>query len=285
MLGQRISAGVLRWSRLEPRPLGQVDSSAGALVGGEHLEKLEAQMDVLRVAIERGDRADFGEPRGVDRSNRASFLTHFADLDAPLHEWDTVAERAQATPGSVWRWFTQATSERGFTEPPFAVGRLIDRLATLTVERARQGRLHKRRRLELEYVERRSAYGTHVDVYVEGQNVAGLPATSAASTQAQLEAIGQRIQELFDDAQSCKQAKEVASATHALRIAKRPLLDRLALHASTDAVAFNAGCPVCQRGALLEALARRPVPNDRGVCAARRSGPPLDSLDALGPPR
>jgi hypothetical protein len=271
VLGERISARVLRRSPPEPRLLGEANGSLCELVGGEHLEELEAQMDMLRVAIEREDRADFGEARGVDRSNRASFLTHFADLDAPLEEWDAVAERAQAAPGSVWRWLTQATSERGFTEPPFAVGPLIDRLATLTVERARRGRLHKPHLLDLEYVESRSVYGTHVDVYVDGQNVAELPATSVASTQGQLEAIGQRIQELFDDAQSCEQAKEVASATDALLMLKRPLLDRLALHASTDAVAFDASCQACQGGARMEALARSPVAEDRRVRLASPS--------------
>lgn len=285
VLGQRLSARGLLWgARLQqPDPLAEADSTAGKLVGAEHLESLEAQMDIVRVAIELESRSDFGDPQDGDQHNRTSFLAHFAELDSALEEWDTMVERVQAAPGSVWGWFAQATSERGFTEPPFAVGPLIDRLATLTVERARRGRLDTPHRLYLQHFENRSARGEHVSLYVEGQHVAQLPAEPAATPQGQLEAAGQRVQALFDDAQSCKQAEEVANARDALQVLKQPLLDRLALHASVDAVAFAASCPVCQGGERLAASARCRIARDPGVSSVPGLTPWLDDKLASPP--
>jgi hypothetical protein len=241
-LGQPLSARRLRRAaRLQqPDPLAEAESTACEPVGAEHLEDLEAQMDMLRVAIELESRSDFGDPRDGDQHNRTAFLAHFAELGTALEEWDTMVERVQAAPGSVWGWFAQATSERGFTEPPFAIGPLIDRLATLTVKRARHGQLDTPHRLYVQHFENRSTRGVHVSLYVEGQNVAQLPAEPAATPQRQIEAARQRVQALFDDAQSCRQAEEVANARDALLVVKQPLLDRLALHASVEAVAFSA---------------------------------------------
>ena len=286
MLGQRISARVLqRATRLQqPDPLAGAESTTGRLVGAEHLENLEAQMDMLRVAIELESRSDFGDLQDDDQHNRTSFLAHFAELDTALEEWDTMVERVQAAPGSVWGWFAQATSERGFTEPPFAVGPLIDRLATLTVERARHGRLDTPHRLYLQHFKNRSTRGEHVSVCVEGQNVAQLPAEPAATPQRQIEAAGQRVQALFDDAQSCKQAEELASARDALLVVKRPLLDRLALHASVEAVAFAASCPFCQGDARLAASARCRIARDPGVSSVPGLTPGLDDEQSPAAP-
>jgi hypothetical protein len=243
-------------------------STGFAPIGAEHLEDLEAQMDMLRVAVELVSRSDFADLRDGDQANRASLRAHFAELGTALQEWDTVVARVQAAPGAVWEWFAQAASERGFSEPPFAVGPLIDRLATLTVERARQGRLARPHRLDLQHFANRSARREHVTLYVEGQNVAELHAESAANPQLEIAAAGQRVQALFDDAQSSEQAEAVASARDALLLIKQPLLDRLALHGSVDAVAFATGCPICQRGELLAPSARPPVGRDPRVSSA-----------------
>jgi hypothetical protein len=265
--GQRISLRVLRRAAgfAHAGPLAEVKGAAGELVGAGHRMHLEAQMDTLRMAIELERRSDFGDLSDDDQPNRASFLAHFAGLDTALDEWDIVVERDQAAPGSVWKWFAQATSERGFTEPTFAVGQLIDRLATLTVERARSGLLRKRHRLELQIFKTRSPQGEHLSVHVEGQNVAQLPLESAAAVEEQIEACGQRIQALFDDAQRCAEAREVSRASNKLSLIKQPLLERLALHASVEPIAFAAGCPICQRGVRLAASARCRISQDSGA--------------------
>jgi hypothetical protein len=249
VLIQRISAGALRRpARLQGPDLpAEAQSAAGKPVDAEHLEDLEAQMDLLRVAIDLESRADYGDPQGAQQRNRTSFLAHFAGLGPALEEWDAIVERMQAAPGSVWEWFEKATSERGFTEPPFAVGPLVDLLAMLTVKRARYGQLDTPDRLYLQQFESISTRGRCVSVYVEGQNIAQLPAEPAATVQARIEAVGRRIQALFDDAQSCRPAEEVASARDSLLAVKQPLLDLLALHASVEAVASAIGCPLCQK--------------------------------------
>jgi hypothetical protein len=247
------------------------ESAVRKPVGAEHLESLEAQMDKLRVAIELDRRSDFADQRDGAQANRGSFLAHFPELERALEEWDSIVDRAQAAPGSVWGWFAQATNERGFSEPPFAVGRLIDRLATLTVERARHGRLDKPHRLALQHFGNRSTCGDYVSMYVEGENVAQLPAESGTNPQRQITTAERRVQALFDDAQSCKQAEEVASATAALRAIKQPLLDRLAHHASADAVVFAASCPLCLPDGHFVVQARR--------CIARN--PDVSSLPGL----
>jgi hypothetical protein len=201
---------------------------------------------MLHAAIRLERRTNFGDPHTDEQQNRISFLAHFAELDSALEQWDSLVERANTAPASVWGWFAQATSDRGFTEPPFAVGPLIDRLAALTVERARQRQLEKPHQLQFQRFTDRSIDGTHHSVYVEGQNVLGLADEPITGAEEQIEAAEQRIQVLFDDAQASVQAEQVASAMSALLAAKQLLLDRLALHASAEAVTFAEGCPVCQ---------------------------------------
>jgi hypothetical protein len=254
------------------------------LLGPGHLEDLEAQMDVLRAAIERESFSHFADPQDGEQAGRAAFLAHFAELDAALREWDTVVARVQAGSASVWDWFARATSERGFTEPPFALGPLIDRLATLTLQRAPHGRPGGAHRLEVQHFVNRSLRGDRVSLYVEGQNVAELPAASAANPQTGIAAAGQRVQALFEDGQSSRQADELASARDALLALKQPLLDRLALHASLEGVAFATSCPICQRAARPAAPARRRIVRDPQIAAAPALTPGSDDQELVASP-
>ena len=219
---------------------------SGKPMDARHREELEADVDMLRAAITLNRRTNFGDPPTDEQQNRSSFLAHVPELDSPLQEWDTLIEEAKTAPGSLWEWLQQATSGRGFTEPPFALGRLIDRLATLTVQRARQGQLDTPHQLQFQRFTDRTIDGTQHTVYVEGQNVLGLPDEPTANTQHQIEASEQRIQALFDDAQVSAEAQQVASAINALHAAEQPILERLTLHASAEQIAYAAGCPVCQ---------------------------------------
>jgi hypothetical protein len=281
--GQRISLRALRRAAHAPHPdpLAEAQSAAGELVGAGHRMHLEAQMDTLRMAIELERRSDFGDLSDDDRPNRASFLAHFAGLDTALDEWDALVEREQAAPGSVWGWLAQATGERGFTEPPFALGQLIDRLATLTVERARRGSLRKSHRLDVQAFETRSTQGEHLSLHVEGQHVAQLPVDSAATAEEQVEVVGRRIQALFDDAQRCEEAQEVARARKRLLLIKQPLLERLALHASVEPLAFAAGCPICQRGLRVAASARCRIAQDPSARSEPGTRPASEHLELV----
>jgi hypothetical protein len=209
-----------------------------------HREDLEALMDLLRVAIQLESRCDYGDEPGEDR-RRLSFLAHFGELHEPLEQWNVAVERVEAAPGALWGWLARTTIDRGFSEPPFAVGGMIDRLAILTAARARQGQLETPHRLFLEHFKDRLGGGEGVSLYVEGQNVARLPSDPAATLDERIGDAEQLIQTLFDDAQRTEETGEIVRAQDALLDLKQPLLDRLALHAAVDLILFAPDCPVC----------------------------------------
>lgn len=248
MLGQRISARVLRRTAQPARAdrgRGETERDLTP-VAPEHREDLEGLLDVLRVAIELEGACDYGDRGPGQQTNRTSFLAHFGELERPLAQWDETVERVAAAPGALWEWFAHSTAKRGITEPPFAIGPLIDRLAILTAERARHGQLDTEHKLHLQHFTDRQAGGERVSLYVEGQNVAQLPSEAPAIPGGQLEAAGEAVQALFDDAQSSDEASEILEARDLLLDLRQPLLDLLTLQGSLDAIYFAADCPVCQ---------------------------------------
>jgi hypothetical protein len=239
---------VLRRGRRRER---EDEDEAGAFepvpVPVEHRESLEAHMDVLRMAIELEGPCDYGDKPGAEPHNREQFLAHFGELEAQLEEWDARVERVRAAPNALWNWFARGASRHGITEPPFALGPLIDRLAILTAERSRKGQLEMPRALALEHFRDRIAGGECLSLYLEGQNISQLPAEPKATAQARVDAASQLVQALFDDAQASNQAHEIVDAHEALLDLKQPLLDRLAVHASVDAIMLAPDCPECRR--------------------------------------
>jgi hypothetical protein len=241
--GQRLSGNVLRAAARRRWPVREPDAPAEP-VDAAHREELEALMDLLRITIELESPTDYGDPpdtgSGVrgDR-NRAAFLAHFAELKRPLRRWDDTVESVLSAPGALWEWFARSTGRRGISEPPYAVGPLIDRLAILTIERARHGRLGVPHTLYIQRFADRSDGEVLVSLYVEGQNVARLPGEQVPGAE-------HVIQALFDEAQKCRQAGEIVEARDSLLAIKQPLLDVLAVHASLDEIAFAADCPICQ---------------------------------------
>jgi hypothetical protein len=217
-----------------------------APVQPRHEEDLEALRNVLRAAIELESHCDFADAQSGAAHNRESFLAHYSDLEEPLEEWDDEVERVRAAPGALWDWYASAAVERGISEPCFAVGPLIDRLATWTVERARHGQLSSQHELYLQHFKDAFEGEEFVSVYVEGQKVAKLAGEPQRDVQRRIEAVDGLIQSLFDDAQICEQAREIGHARDSLLDLKHELLDRLALHAKFTPVLFAADCPSCQ---------------------------------------
>ena len=108
---------------------------APRVVGAEHREELEALLDLMRMSVELDDRCGTGAGPGGASSNDATLRAHFAELHARLGEWDERVERVRAAPGALWGWFERSAPREGISEPPFAVGALIDRLAILSCRR------------------------------------------------------------------------------------------------------------------------------------------------------
>jgi hypothetical protein len=231
-------------------------------VGFAHREDLEARMDLLRMAVELEGACEFGDPPGRGEERREAFMAHFRELKAPLEEWNERVDGVRAAPAAVWGWYERAARKRGVSEPPFAVGALIDRLAILTAERSRQGELDVPRELQIERFRDRVSGVERVSLHMEGQNVARLPSEPSATIDQRAEAAEATLQKLFDDAQRSNEAQDVANARDALVALKQPLLERLAIHASVDDILFAPDCPVClqareeQYAAVREDLAR-----------------------------
>lgn len=220
-----------------------------APVAAAHREDLEAQMDLLRMAIELEGPCDFGAEPGGAQESREAFLAHFGELEAELEDWNACVEQLRAAPAALWSWFEGNARKLRISEPPFSVGALIDRLAILTAERSRKGELDAPRPLQLETFRDRVAGGERLSLYVEGQNIAQFPAEPASTAQPRIAAAAAIVQQLFDDAQQSEEARGIMAVHDSLLDRKQPLLERLAMHASVDAIVFAPACPVCRRSA------------------------------------
>ncbi|HMD57884.1 MAG TPA: hypothetical protein VKG82_10480 [Solirubrobacteraceae bacterium] len=210
-------------------------------------------MDLLRMAIELEGACDFGDRPGEAPENREAFLAHFVELEDELDEWNARVERLRAAPAALWGWFEANARKRRISEPPFTVGPLIDRLAIVTAERSRAGQLAVPRGLQLEQFRDRVAGGERLSLHVEGQIVAHFPSEPEPTAQPRIAAAAALVQHLFEDAQRCDEAGAIVHAHDALLDLKQPLLERLAMHASVDAIVFAVDCPGCRRARADEA--------------------------------
>ncbi len=220
---------------------------AGRALPEAHRDELEARMDLLRMAVELEDACEFGDVPGRERPRRESFLAHFPELAAPLAEWNACVERVRSGPSELWTWFEQAARERGISEPPYALGALIDRLAILTAERSRNGELALAHELRVEHFRDRVGGIECVSLFMDGQNIARLPCAARDGLEPDVTASVALVQSLYDDAQATPEALEVGRARDALLDLKQPLLEELAAHASADSLAFTSRCPTCAR--------------------------------------
>lgn len=218
---------------------------AEAAVSSEHQEGLEMLLSAVQLAVGLDNRCDYGDRPGGEARNRDAFLAHFRDLEPSLNDWDAAVERVRAASDALWEWFAGAARDRGAREPPYAVGALIDRLATMTIERSRREELAMEHELRRQHFNDAFDGREHVSVYVEGQKVAEVPGEPWVDLAQRVEAVDGLIQALFDDAQRSEQAQEIGDARDSLLDLKLPLQDGLALHASDTQIAFSEDCPLC----------------------------------------
>jgi hypothetical protein len=242
MMAQGISDRVLRRAKRRER---DAEHDASRPVDGSHLEELEARMDLLRMAIELEDACDFGDRPGRERPRRVAFFAHFPELEGPISAWNEAVESVRGAPSALWSWYAAAAARRGISEPPFAVGPLIDRLAIVTAERSRNDELGLPRDLTVESFRDRVGGVDYVSVFVDGQNVGRMPGAGGDDPDAEAGGARELIQKLFDDAQRTSEAEAVGGARDTLLDLKQPLLEELAMQASADAIAWTSRCPVC----------------------------------------
>ena len=218
---------------------------ADAAIDIGHQAGLEALLSTVQLAVGLDNRCDYGDRFGAELNNRRAFAAHFNDLELALREWDNAVERVRVASDALWKWFAREARDRGLREPPYAVGALIDRLATLTVERSRREELGVPQGLHRQHFDDAFDGEERVSVYVEGQKVAEVPGEPRADLAQRVEAVDGLIQELFDDAQRCEQAQEIGDARDALLDLKLPLRAALALQAKITTMSFSSDCPLC----------------------------------------
>ncbi len=233
----------------------RAEAPAPTPVRPEHQEELESLLDMMRMSVQLDDHRPFRGNAEGEQVGRAAFMAHFGELDEMLGEWDARIDHVRAAPGALWGWFERTAAREKITEPPFSVGGLIDRLALLTVERARRGQLNTPHELHIQRFNDRLAGVERVSVYAEGQNVAQLSGEPQATLEARVSEVEGRVRRLFADAQDSAQAVAIGSARDALLDLKLPLLERLAREGAGDAFPLAPSCPVCQPTAVTRGAA------------------------------
>jgi hypothetical protein len=221
-----------------------------------HRDELESLLAALRSAVQLEMRRDQADPVLGGEAARHALLAHFPELAEPVAEWDGTIERLSSAPAALWQWLSDAILERGMTEPPVAIGSLVDRLAFITLERARRGLLRAPHPLYLKQLPSRIMREEVVVLYLDGQRVAAL-AARLPETERELDALGLSMQEVFDEAQRCDQAVELDAARDALLLLKQRLLAIIDGCAASDRVGFSPACPACRLSA--SARTGRPV--------------------------
>jgi hypothetical protein len=215
-------------------------------IGSRHKEDLELMLDGLRTAVELESRCDFADsPNGSSRDGKM-FLAHFGALGTLLDQWDDRVERVRVAPDALWGWFARELREHGIAEPPFALGPLVDRLAFWTMDRSRRQQLSAPCQLDLQGFDDAIGGVRRLRLYLGGEKIATLPGGPAADLQRRIDAAGGLIRTLFDDAQTCDEAREIDDAHDALLELKEQLLESLELQAAITLIVRADDCPFCR---------------------------------------
>lgn len=211
------------------------------------MERLELLRELLDGALERESPCDLGAAPAGRALNESILFAHFAELAEPLREWDELQLRARCAPDRVWARVADACREHHLSEPPVALGGVVDKLAILTCRRAREWRLEEPERLALKLLKDRVGGLDHLTLYLERERISSLPDPGAGSERA-LAATAAAIQAIFDELQHGSEARSISATRDALLELKHDLIARLSsltLRSAQEAP----GCPMCEGAA------------------------------------
>ncbi len=217
---------------LAPRPLDAA-----------HLERLELLCDILRCALELEAPCDFAAAPGGHELNESVFLAHFGEWGELLREWNELNLRSRHAPDRLWGRVALACERRHLTEPPVALGGVIDKLAILTCKRAREWQLDAPHLLALHLVGDRIGGIDHLALYLERERISSL-AGPPAEPERSLNGTARVLQAIFDELQRSPEARAISANRDCLLELKHDLLSRLAALAP-DALTAAGDCPIC----------------------------------------
>ena len=210
-----------------------------------HSDDLHTVLAVVRLSVELESTCDYGDAARGEQSNREAIGAHFGELALALEAWDAEVARARVAPSAVWAWFERSAADLDITEPPFALGSLVDCLTILILERSRRWELGVAYALRFEHFDERVASESCVSLYVEGQRAAQFTVAPVADIDRRLGGARRSIQSLFDGAQISDCAREISNSRDSLLELKHELTARLAPPVQPTRVRFAADCPHC----------------------------------------
>lgn len=230
------------------RPHTSEDAPETPVLDALHLERLDLLRDILRCALELETPCDFAAAPGGRALNEEIFFSHFEQWRGLRAEWDELLMRNRAAPDRLWGRVAEGCARWRLEEPPVALGNAIDKLAMLTMRRAREWQLDAPSQLSLQIVSDRVGGLDRLTLYLERERVAAAPATLGEAEQ-MLVKIGEILQAIFDEVQQSPEARAISAARDSLIDLKHELLARLG---EPDAALVPVpGCPLCdaRRGA------------------------------------
>jgi hypothetical protein len=216
---------------------------ADAALDASHRERLELLCDILRCALELEAPCDFAAAPGGRDLNESVFFAHFSEWSELLREWNELNLRSRHAPDRLWGRVALECERRHLTEPPVALGGVIDKLAILTCKRAREWQLEAPHALALNLVGDRIGGVDHLALYLERERISSL-AGPPEEAQRSLEGTARVLQAIFEEIQRSPEARAISAARDSMLELKHDLISRLAA-AAPDALILAAGCPMC----------------------------------------
>jgi hypothetical protein len=214
-----------------------------ASVGPAHVERLELLREILKCAIELESPCDFAGAPGGRELNEGIFFGHFGEWRGLLSEWDELQVSTRLAPERLWARIEHGCAQWRLTEPPVALGTVIDRFAILTLARARAWQLETPCELSLQPARDRIRGADQVSLYMERERVASI-AGPLPEGERRLEGIAQVLQGLFDEVQHAPEAHAVSATRDRLLDLKHELLSRVGA-LLPEAAEPVPGCPLC----------------------------------------
>jgi hypothetical protein len=228
--------------RLGVAPAGAPREPVDAL----HRERLELLGGILRCALELEAPCDLAAAPGGRALNESIFFAHFEEWADLLREWDELQLRSRSAPGELWARAARACEQWRLAEPPLALGAVVDKLAILTLQRAREWQLDTPRELAAQLVTDRVGGRDQLTLYLERERVARAAGDPAQAEEA-LNATARALQAIFDELQRSPEARTISATRDGLLELKHELLSRIGA-LRLDAASFAAECPLCAAG-------------------------------------
>ncbi len=236
------AGGYLLWSAMER----QIGALAIQPVQPRHADELRERLQTLVNAVTSDRPGSYGDPSDGRPLRREQFVAHFPDLVSQLDEWNAALEQRRVAPTRLREAFDRAIEERQLDRDLYDRSALAESLTQLTMARSLADQPEHSSELAWEgfadpdgSLSLGIRYGPGV-----GITVAHVPSRSESDRAMRA------IEDLFADAQSWSETREVRGAHDALEaFGKIALRDNLATVQQRQEFRVAIDCPACGEAA------------------------------------